>query len=649
MDETEQSANITQQNDPNSVSQVYVSDNNGKSDNLLTKLRPGRLTAILSVLLIVIAVPIALHVLSQPTDIPIKASTGTTLSITGNQNFAIGQKVSLNVLLDPGGKAISSAKIVINYNGSKLQRDINGLIPNPKAFPSIIQGPIYDQCSNNNCTMSVTLSIGADPTKVITQATKIATINFTAIQITSSTGTLVSFNDTQSQVFSISSDSSANKSVLATTVPINIIISKTLPSGSPVPSTTISPSQTPTPSTTGTPSPTISTTQTPSPTPPIGAQNTFLNLALKLEVPHDATTGAAIQPQQPTRQATVYLYKQNENPQDPSVQPQYTAVDTISYEPSTQNFVNHKFLLGKIPTGNYQILAKVNQYLRKLIVQGITLQTGGTTNVGITKLTAGDIMPQGLNGNFGDNILDLDDYNLLAACFGANANTSACANKSAADLDNNGSVDGIDYNIMIRNIVTIQGYNGNNWQTSTISPNIKDTKLAVTVFLDGIGKAGDNTQRGYTGNTQPSHPTRQITVSISSTLGTFIEATIGTVTYDSSQGAFLGTIDAGNLPTGDYSIGVITPQFLGGLIPGTQSVKAGQTNTIRRVYLTAGDVNGDNSIDLKDYQILANCFNNSQSLCTALQKNAADLNDDGVVDLSDYNLFIRELSVHSGD
>lgn len=52
----------------------------------------------------------------------------------------------------------------------------------------------------------------------------------------------------------------------------------------------------------------------------------------------------------------------------------------------------------------------------------------------------------------GSGSVDTIDYSILISCFGANANLPSCGtNKTKADLNNDGKIDGIDYNILIRN------------------------------------------------------------------------------------------------------------------------------------------------------------------------------------------------------
>src|SRR5436305_7320594 len=63
-------------NEGNTEKKGFLFYNNKKKiEDIINVLRPGKVTAILSLLIIVAAIPIAMHLLSQPTNLPTKAST----------------------------------------------------------------------------------------------------------------------------------------------------------------------------------------------------------------------------------------------------------------------------------------------------------------------------------------------------------------------------------------------------------------------------------------------------------------------------------------------------------------------------------------------------------------------------------------------
>lgn len=190
--------------------------------------------------------------------------------------------------------------------------------------------------------------------------------------------------------------------------------------------------------------------------------------------------------------------------------------------------------------------------------------------------------------------------------------------------------------------------------TSVILPTAipGDTALSLDVGLHGIGTAGDSAAPNTDGNMNPLHPTRTVTVSIYNSQNQQIVSQQGNITYDSASGHFLGSIDLGSqFVTGSYTVKIQTAQYLRGLVSGIQIITAGQTNTLPYIALVAGDINGDNQINILDYNILMGCYSDLLPAvdCTSANQVLADLNDDGNVNQFDYNIFLRELSTVTGD
>lgn len=212
---------------------------------------------------LIIAIPATILVLKQQTQTQSKATPATTLSFSTLSNpVTVGQNFSMDIIMNPGSNQVSFVTLSLQYDGSKIKRLSNGIVPNATAFPTTLEGPIYDQCSGNNCTMAITISVGADPTKVITATTTIATVNFQAIATTNGTPTQITFGQA-TKVLSIGPSDQPSENVLSSSTPGQVTIVDNSPSvtvtGTPVP--TNAPTDTPVP--TNPPAPTSGSTNQP--------------------------------------------------------------------------------------------------------------------------------------------------------------------------------------------------------------------------------------------------------------------------------------------------------------------------------------------------------------------------------------------------
>lgn len=205
----------------------------------------------------------------------------------------------------------------------------------------------------------------------------------------------------------------------------------------------------------GNTSPSVTPTSAPTPTP-VGQV-----LSLDLKIPGIGSSGENQTPQHKTREVSIYFFSPEVNTEDSSTTPVSAFVTTVNFDsnpdsPTYGNFVNPLIDLGdKIENGRYQIVVKTDQTLSKLIKSdkeegpgGQIFEIGNSYNkkIELTGLTMlpGDIYPSPK----GDNVMDINDYNGLVNCFGSRGETEACTDKILADLDDNGTVDGTDYNIM---------------------------------------------------------------------------------------------------------------------------------------------------------------------------------------------------------
>jgi len=106
-----------------------------------------------------------------------------------------------------------------------------------------------------------------------------------------------------------------------------------------------------------------------------------------------------------------------------------------------------------------------------------------------------------------------------------------------------------------------------------------------------------------------------------------------------------------DFPTGKYSMLVSSPGYLTRKFPFIVSITKQKLNTLPDIQLVVGDVDKNNALNILDYDLVTGCYSDFAPpiSCNQDQKTGTDLNDDGKVDQTDYNLFLRELSVQSGD
>jgi len=206
------------------------------------------------------------------------------------------------------------------------------------------------------------------------------------------------------------------------------------------------------------------------------------------------------------------------------------------------------------------------------------------------------------------------------------------------------------------------------------------SKIALTVFMHGIGQSGDNENPTSfsLSNKNPLHKVRLATVEVYNTANQLARAQSGNITYDSSSGNFKGTINLGSLPEGLYTIKVKVNKYLQKQIPNIPTLTLGKVTNLKEITLTAGDIIGDNKIDILDFNALTGCYsdlappescqgsiesvaldeldldelideNDLESAGQNFNQNeAADINDDGKVDFTDLTLYMREIKTRPG-
>src|SRR5258708_2191792 len=223
-----------------------------KNSNTFLSRKPTKILVIILLILLAIILPAAAFFsLTQ------RGSGTATLAMSPTtQSVNPGNQVAMDINLDPASNSVSFVNLEITYDAAKFTNP--SLTANTTAFSQILDGPI-NTCTGNTCSIILSLGIGSDPSKVITIATKVATLTLQAADGTGGLPTQIAFG-TKTQILSTSATSGANDNVLGTTTPADITIS-----GNPTITPSPSPSTTPTDTPTQTPTvtPTITTTLTP--------------------------------------------------------------------------------------------------------------------------------------------------------------------------------------------------------------------------------------------------------------------------------------------------------------------------------------------------------------------------------------------------
>lgn len=88
--------------------------------------------------------------------------------------------------------------------------------------------------------------------------------------------------------------------------------------------------------------------------------------------------------------------------------------------------------------GIYFVKVKLDNTLTKIVRENATILAGSSFPAPPTILISGDVN--------NDNSLDILDYNIFISCYGE----KVCNFKQQSDFDDNASIEGVDYNILLR-------------------------------------------------------------------------------------------------------------------------------------------------------------------------------------------------------
>lgn len=394
------------------------------------------------VALLALSIPITVGILQQQQETRSKASAATSLAFTPATTTTnplqkkVGDIITLDLMVTPGTNLVTFIKFQLDYDPTKLQPVTpDPFTMNTTAFQSK-DGPIINQGS-----MIASVSVGSDPTKAIQKLTKVGSVQFKAIGETSGAPTMITFA-TITQALSVGSNDQASENVISSTTPATILIAA---------STT---------------TPTI-TSVPPTPKPTNAGTETNLTFELLLH-----GIGSAGDNPNPSGNEL-----SNKNPLHPQRNLQLEIFDvdnklvtsisgalSLNYEVNSGTFVGVLDLGPNFQEGNYNLKIKTDRYLKRRIPGIIQVKPKQDTRVPKIDLVAGDVNS--------DNILNVIDYNAFLDCgYGeieplplADPNAVYNSNECQAhkppelvDIDDNGIINGPDYNLFIRELSVQNG------------------------------------------------------------------------------------------------------------------------------------------------------------------------------------------------
>lgn len=127
---------------------------------------------------------------------------------------------------------------------------------------------------------------------------------------------------------------------------------------------------------------------------------------------------------------------------------QFSKTQTVpfTYELSAGYFTAKLDIGPELTTGVYEIKIKTDSSFM-VTIPSQTITAGGQIAIPQTTLATGDIN--------GDNVLDTLDYNTIISCYDVAVLNDTCtsAKKQQSDLNDDGLVNGVDYNLFLREMI----------------------------------------------------------------------------------------------------------------------------------------------------------------------------------------------------
>jgi plastocyanin/ribosomal protein S18 acetylase RimI-like enzyme len=143
--------------------------------------------------------------------------------------------------------------------------------------------------------------------------------------------------------------------------------------------------------------------------------------------------------------------------------------------------------------------------------------------------------------------------------------------------------------------------------TDVPAPTDGSTLVGLVLSLHGIGNTGDVANPASTdmSNKSPQQMQRDVSLILIDSAGKTVGQPKGTVQYSLATGDFRGAVDLGkSFTTAKYLVKVVMPSYLAKVVATNFSIKGNTINNLPPAKLVSGDIDGNNSLDVNDYNAI---------------------------------------------
>jgi hypothetical protein len=179
-----------------------------------------KLLAMGALLFAIVGIVLTIFLVQRQHDLRSRAERSTTISLSAHEaDLAPGDEAKFDVTVNPGTNQVNFVKLTINYDPQVFSGDENSFELDSSSPLQVVSDP-----SVSDGSLTVSLGVGSDPTRVIQSIQKIGSLKLTVVEDAPSGPSEVRFDDENTQARSIAGGDAFNENVLASTQPATVEI-----------------------------------------------------------------------------------------------------------------------------------------------------------------------------------------------------------------------------------------------------------------------------------------------------------------------------------------------------------------------------------------------------------------------------------------